>query len=629
MNDLLEQINQRLEEFLWIKYPDAEPMGKALILDDQTKFYATGIRKGQLIRNGDEITALEIASTEEIKAFLGIDPPTVTPNFTEVTPEITNDEPPIRESDEIGRPIKKDKLNSGSSSPKIQDKFKTLPNSEEAEKAVLGAILLDPDKCCKICNDQIESDFFYAQRNRYIYDELIYCWREGTAHDLVTLTQYFYDSGKLNEIGGGSYLAELYSFIPTTEMIEQHIEILREKHTLRQLITSSRRVESMALDNQEAFEILESVRKSIEKIEQSTIKKSGKKLSVRTITELFNMEFDEKDNYFGDRVIAQGQSCTLLGPGGIGKSRLVMQMAVQMIIGSRFLGMDTFAHEKKWLFLQTENNNRRLHKDLQNLCVQLRLSEEEVILVNKSLFIHTIETEEDVFLDLTEPSIYKKVSEMIQDINPQFVEFDPLNSMTTGELNGDQDMRAVCMAITRVTKLRNPNRVPLVIHHSLTGKAGAAKAVGWDKASYGRNSKVLQAWTRSQINIAPRDPDNQNLLVMACGKNNNGKHFDEIGIIFDEEMGIYRKDDDFNPEQFREDIGLNKPSKDTKFQKTYSIEQIFEVMSKTHAQSSTALGKWIVDEKIMSTGTFWRLWKELVKTGRIEQRDGGWVRRSG
>lgn len=330
------------------------------------------------------------------------------------------------------------------------------------------------------------------------------------------------------------------------------------------------------------------------------------------------MEFDDNDNYFGDRVIAQGQPCTLLGPGGIGKSRLAMQMAVQMIIGSRFLGMDTFSHEKKWLFLQTENNNRRLHKDLQNLCVQLRLVEEEIELVNKSLFIHTIETEEDAFLDLTEPSIYKKVSEMIQDINPQFVEFDPLNAMTTGELNGDQDMRAVCMAITRVTKMGNPNRVPLVIHHSLTGKAGAAKAVGWDKASYGRNSKALQAWTRSQINIAPRDPDNPNLLVMSCGKNNNGKHFDEIGVIFDEEMGIYRKDDDFDPEQFREDIGLNKPN--GKKEAQVKPEDVLECME--HGITLNDLSKRIANRCSVHNKTARRAIDRCVSKGEIIKESG-------
>jgi hypothetical protein len=98
--------------------------------------------------------------------------------------------------------------------------------------------------------------------------------------------------------------------------------------------------------------------------------------------------------------------------------------------------------------------------------------------------------------------------------------------------------------------------VPLLLHHALTGKFGAARAVGWDKASYGRNSKALHAWTRAQINLAPRSGDDPNLLIMSCGKNNNGRLFPEIGLRFDEALGIYVKDDSFDPEEFRQEVGI-------------------------------------------------------------------------
>ena len=59
--------------------------------------------------------------------------------------------------------------------------------------------------------------------------------------------------------------------------------------------------------------------------------------------------------------------------------------------------------------------------------------------------------------------------------------------------SADRNCRAVVMAISQAVKKDNPARVPFVVHHSLTGKAGASKAVGWDRGSYGRNSKVLHA----------------------------------------------------------------------------------------------------------------------------------------
>lgn len=299
-----------------------------------------------------------------------------------------------------------------------------------------------------------------------------------------------------------------------------------------------------AVDLWEALERARRVRKST--------------LTIRTVGELLNMDFDDSDNLFGDRVMAAGQPITLLGPGGIGKSRIVLQKALCMITGRPFLEMPTYGEGKKWLIIQSENSNRRLQNDLKGMLIHMRFSPAEIDLINQCLFIHTIERDEDSFLDLGDKDAMQQIAGLVEDYGPDIVVFDPLNTFTAGDLNSDQDMRAVAVAITKLVKRGGPHRVPFIIHHSLTGKSGAARAVGWDKASYGRNSKVLQAWTRAQINIAPQDPDDSNVLVMSCGKNNNGKVFADVGILFNEEKGIYQINPAFSSESFREAVGIDK-----------------------------------------------------------------------
>ena len=66
--------------------------------------------------------------------------------------------------------------------------------------------------------------------------------------------------------------------------------------------------------------------------------------------------------------------------------------------------------------------------------------------------------------------------------------------------------------------------------NALTGRGGAAKVTGHDRASFARNSKVMHAWTRGQINIAPIDPDDNSRLIVACGKCSNGKEFEKFAI---------------------------------------------------------------------------------------------------
>jgi hypothetical protein len=157
--------------------------------------------------------------------------------------------------------------------------------------------------------------------------------------------------------------------------------------------------------------------------------------------------------------------------------------------------------------------------------------------------------------------------------------------------------------------------------HSLTGKAGASKAVGWDRGSYGRNSKVLHAWVRSQWNLAPADPDDESKLILACGKNNNGKPFEEIGVVYDEEVGVYRIDGDFDAERYREAIGADGKRRKPGLGRQYSEDDILECLG-TEWLRVSALQRRVYEETGMSKTRFYVIWPEI--------KDGsGWIGMSG
>jgi len=350
------------------------------------------------------------------------------------------------------------------------------------------------------------------------------------------------------------------------------------------------------------------------------------KLSMRGVSELLGMKFDDSDCYLGDRVLAAGQPTSFLGPGGIGKSRMVLQLAVCCILGAEFLGLATRARGKKWLILQTENSNRRIRSDLDKLVKGFELDDHAIRLLDKSLVFHTIETDEDALLDLSEPSAFENVEAAVFDTNPDFVVLDPLNTFTSGDLNSDRDCRAVLMMISRAVKKGNPNRIPFIVHHSLTGKAGASKAVGWDKGSYGRNSKVLHAWVRSQWNLAPADPEDETKLILACGKNNNGRPFEEIGIVLDEKTGIYRVDEDFDAATYREAIGAEGKRKKAGLGRHYSADDIVENLDSNWIRVA-ALQRRVYDETGMSKTRFYVIWPEIKETLRVDRNERGEYRR--
>jgi len=107
------------------------------------------------------------------------------------------------------------------------------------------------------------------------------------------------------------------------------------------------------------------------------------------------------------------------------------------------------------------------------------------------------------------------------------------------------------------------DRAFLVLHHALTGRAGAGKATGFDRSSFGRNSKVLHGWTRAQMNLAPGIADNSNVLVVASGKNNDFPEFAPFAIELDPQTMTYKVKPDFDMQAWQDEItGAKRGIKD-------------------------------------------------------------------
>jgi hypothetical protein len=93
-----------------------------------------------------------------------------------------------------------------------------------------------------------------------------------------------------------------------------------------------------------------------------------------------------------------------------------------------------------------------------------------------------------------------------------------------------------------------------VLHHALTGKAGAARATGFDRTSFARNSKLLHSWTRGQINVSPALADNNDTLILSCGKCSNGREFAPFAVRLDPETLVYQLDEGFDLEAWQAEM---------------------------------------------------------------------------
>ncbi|MCK9571946.1 MAG: replicative DNA helicase [Candidatus Omnitrophica bacterium] len=118
---------------------------------------------------------------------------------------------------------------------------KIPPQNLEAEMAVLGSMLLD-EEAISIAVERLDSDSFYKNSHRDIFQAITGLYNLNQAVDLITLTDALKKDAVLEDAGGVSYLTALANAVPTAANINHYVNIVREKYILRTLINNATRI---------------------------------------------------------------------------------------------------------------------------------------------------------------------------------------------------------------------------------------------------------------------------------------------------------------------------------------------------------------------------------------------------
>ncbi|MFP5263496.1 MAG: replicative DNA helicase [Blastocatellia bacterium] len=132
---------------------------------------------------------------------------------------------------------------------------KGLPSNIEAERSILGAILLDN----AVCNQAIElmrRDDFFLDSHRRIFDKMVALTERGSVIDLITLSDELRRAAEFEQIGGATYIASLIDGVPRTDTIEHYAKIVKSKAMLRRLITASNQIIARAFDEEDDPDVI-------------------------------------------------------------------------------------------------------------------------------------------------------------------------------------------------------------------------------------------------------------------------------------------------------------------------------------------------------------------------------------
>ena len=218
------------------------------------------------------------------------------------------------------------------------ENIKLPPQNIDAEKSVLGALMLDKDAIIKVAN-LIRLGDFYKDDHNLIYEAMVDLYEQREPIDLLSLSNRLEEKKQLDKIGGSSYLTTLVNSVPSSSNITHYAKVVQKKSTLRKLIeTASEILELGYRESEDVEKILDMAEQKLFSVSQKYIKQDF--VPIKSILEAAFNRIDELHK--GDhklRGIPSGFSDMDNILAGFQKSDLVI-LASRPSIGKTTLALD-------------------------------------------------------------------------------------------------------------------------------------------------------------------------------------------------------------------------------------------------------------------------------------------------
>lgn len=129
------------------------------------------------------------------------------------------------------------------------------PHSLEAEEAVLGSLLIDPDAILEVASF-LKPEAFYREQNRWIYQAILDLTEAREPLDFITLTEMLRKRSQLEDAGGEGYLIGLLNAVPTSVNARSYARLVEGAAVRRRLITAAGAIANLAYDEDEDVNVV-------------------------------------------------------------------------------------------------------------------------------------------------------------------------------------------------------------------------------------------------------------------------------------------------------------------------------------------------------------------------------------
>jgi len=246
----------------------------------------------------------------------------------------------------------------------MSDNVKVPPHNVAAERAVLGSIMIEKNAILKVA-DLLQPEDFYFDSHGIIYKGMIELFSGRSPLDLLTVSAWLKDQGELDRIGGENYLREIIEEVLTASHVFQYALLVKQKSTLRKLITAGSNIAAIGFrEDEEVDQLVDQAEQELFKVSQTFMRNRFVPIrdilssTYERISELHDPETAQK--YKGlqtgfstlDRLVTGFQPSDLVilaARPSMGKTALALNMGLNVALAGKSVGVISLEMSKEQL----------------------------------------------------------------------------------------------------------------------------------------------------------------------------------------------------------------------------------------------------------------------------------------
>ena len=257
-------------------------------------------------------------------------------------------------------------------------------------------------------------------------------------------------------------------------------------------------------------------------------------------------ESEPPEEVWGGLRLAPGQLMEVIGGSGLGKSRMMLNLAVNQVLGRDFAGLPTCRRPLKWLFYGNENGFYRFRNDLRQMLKFCSSEQRERL--RGHIFLPTMARPKDVYVSFADEENRVKLKTTIRYRDADVVVLDPWGAVIDGDELDDGDVRKTIFEIMDIlaANVEKPT-AGIILNHSRNGARELADAAGFSAANYGKNSKAIFSVMRNVWNLRPAHiADQITKIELIHAKSSDFAAYEPRAVDFDPRTFTYDLDPAFD-----------------------------------------------------------------------------------